>query len=221
MVFSDFEETTFYSLSLLKNNEQSKWLFDQLFLFLKITYIMKKTEQFFLVYNEDESTMYGSFPDRASAERWKEKIEPVVECSLKVKESFLQMELPEGISFSNEADGFKLNTKLTPMENMASFIEWSYAELKQNMNKNYEGMVALEIMKAMLQMSRVLKKSEIENLKYTEEKLKKSHLQFLEAGKIYGIEFMLMYTYDYWRNQDEKDTLTDHYYSKMKKQNKS
>lgn len=221
MVFLNFEETTFYSLSLLKNNEQSKWLFDQLLLFLKITYMMKKTEQFFMVYNLDESTMYGSFPDRESAERWKSKIEPVVECDLKVKESSLEMELPEGISFNTEADGFRLNTKLTPMENMASFIQWSYAELKQNMNKNYEGMVALEIMKAIVQMSRVLKKSESENLKHTDEKLKKSHLQFLEAGKIYGIEFMLMYTYDYWRNQDEKDTLTQHYYSKMKKQNKS
>jgi hypothetical protein len=183
--------------------------------------MMKKTEQFFMVYNLDESTMYGSFPDRESADRWKAKIEPVVECDLKVKESSLEIELPEGISFNTEADGFRLNTKLTPMENMASFIEWSYDELKQNINKNYEGLVALEIMKAMLQMSRVLKKSESENLKYTDEKLKKSHLQFLEAGKIYGIEFMLMYTYDYWRNQDEKDTLTQHYYSKMKKQNKS
>jgi hypothetical protein len=24
--------------------------------------------------------------------------------------------------------------------------------------------------------------------------------------------------YDYWRNQDEKDTLVNHYYTKMKKQ---
>jgi hypothetical protein len=67
-------------------------------------------------------------------------------------------------------------------------------------------------------MSRVLKKSEIESLKNMDEKLKKSHNQFLEAGKVCGIEFMLMYTYDYWRNQDEKDTLVNHYYSKMKKQ---
>ena len=100
---------------------------------------------------------------------------------------------------------------------MASFIEWSYAELKQNINKNYEGLVALEIMKAMLQMSKVLKKSESHNIKDMDEKLKKSHNQFFEAGKIYGIEFMLMYTYDYWRNQDEKDTLVNHYYTKMKK----
>ena len=65
--------------------------------------MMKKTEQFFMVYNLDESTMYGSFPDRESAERWKSKIEPVVECDLKVKESSLEMELPEGISFNTEA----------------------------------------------------------------------------------------------------------------------
>lgn len=178
---------------------------------------MKKTEKFFMVYNVDESFMYGSFPDRESAEIWKAKIEPVVECNLKVKESSLEIELPEGISFNTDVDGFRLNTKLSPMENMASFIEWSYAELKQNINKNYEGLVALEIIKSMVQMSRVLKKSETESIKDMDEKLKKSHNQFLEAGKIYGIEFMLMNTYDYWRNQDEKDTLVNHYYSKMKK----
>jgi len=218
VVFSDFEETTFYSLSLLKNNKQSKWLFDQFFLFLKITYIMKKTEKLFAIYNQDESTMYGSFQDRESAQRWKDKITPVVSDDLKIKESTIVMELPEGISFSNEIEGFILNGNMTPMQNMAGFIEWSYNELKQNLNKNYEGMVALEIVKAMLQMSKVLKQSENKSLDEMDSKLRKSHQRFLEAGKIAGIEFMLKYTYDYWRNQEEKDFLIEHYYSKMKKE---
>jgi hypothetical protein len=51
-----------------------------------------------------------------------------------------------------------------------------------------------------------------------DEKLKASHKRFLEAGKIFGIDFMLKHTYDFWRNQDEKDKLVDHYYREMLKE---
>ena len=84
------------------------------------------------------------------------------------------------------------------------------------MTKNYEGLVALEIVKSMLNMSKLLRQSENMSLDEMDDKLRKSHEKFLEAGKIYGIEFMLNYTYDFWRNQDEKDMLVEHYYSLMR-----
>ena len=177
---------------------------------------MKKKEVYYCVYNESETQMYGKFTDYHSAEEWKKKITSVVKEPLKINKSDFTLELPDGISFSNEQDEFILNKNMTPMQNMASFIEWSYKQLKEDMTKNYEGLVALEIVKSMLNMSKLLRQSENMSLDEMDDKLRKSHEKFLEAGKIYGIEFMLNYTYDFWRNQDEKDMLVEHYYSLMR-----
>ena len=180
---------------------------------------MKKTERFYNVWATDESEMFGSFADLKSAERWKRKVQKIVHKDLVIKESSLEMELPEGVGFNKELDAFMLEANLTPMQNMARFINWAYDELKQNLNNNYEGMVALEIMKSILTMSDILKDSENKNLASMDEKLKKSHAQFLEAGKVFGIEYMLEHTYDYWRNEDEKDALISHYYDLLQKKN--
>ena len=67
-------------------------------------------------------------------------------------------------------------------------------------------------------MSNMMRDSEEKNLDEMDEKLKASHKRFLEAGKIFGIDFMLKHTYDFWRNQDEKDKLVDHYYREMLKE---
>ncbi len=182
---------------------------------------MKKTECFYNVWSIDESEMFGSFADLKSAERWKRKVQKIIDKDLIIKESSLEMELPEGVGFNKESDAFMLETNLTPMQNMARFINWAYDELKQNLNNNYEGMVALEIMKSIVTMSDILKDSENKNLESMDAKLKKSHAQFLEAGKVFGIEHMLEYTYDFWRNEDEKDALISHYYDLLqKKKNK-
>lgn len=178
---------------------------------------MKKTELYFCVYNERETQMYGMFPEKESAMRWIKKIHSVIKEPLIVKESSFEMELPSGIDFSKETDGFTINERMSPMQNMAMFVQWSYSELKHNLNDSYEGIVALEIMNAIVRMSILLKDAEEQSNKRSEEKLKESHKQFLEAGKIFGIEFMLNYTYDFWRNQDEKDALVSHYYDKMQK----
>ena len=177
---------------------------------------MKKIERYFCVYNEDETKMYGMFPEKESALKWVKKINPVIKESLIIKESSFEMELPTGIDFSKEKDEFSINEKLSPMQNMAMFVEWSYDELKHNLNDSYEGIVALEIMKSIVKMSSVLKDAENDSNKRIEANLKQSHKQFLEAGKVFGIEFMLKYTYDFWRNEDEKDALVSHYYEKMK-----
>jgi flagellar biosynthesis regulator FlaF len=179
---------------------------------------MKKTERIFSVYNEDESTLYGSFQDMESAQKWVDKISSVVADDLKIKESSLVMELPEGISFSTEQEGFMLNPKFTPLQNLNLFIEWAYENLRGSMSNNYEGLVALEVVKSIVSMSNMMRDSEEKNLDEMDEKLKASHKRFLEAGKIFGIDFMLKHTYDFWRNQDEKDKLVDHYYRQMLKE---
>lgn len=182
---------------------------------------MKKTERFYNVWAIDESEMFGSFADLKSAERWKRKVEKIVDKDLIIKESSLEMELPEGVGFNKESDAFMLDGNLTPMQNMARFVSWSYDELKQNLNNNYEGMVALEIMKSIVSMSQLLKDSENKNLSEMNEKLRNSHSQFLEAGKIFGIEHMLEFTYDFWRNDHEKNALVNYYYEKLQKKNKN
>jgi hypothetical protein len=180
---------------------------------------MKKQETFYCIYNLSETKMYGMFPERASAEKWIKKIYPVLKEDFIIKKSSFEMELPSGVDFSNEKDTFELDDKLTPMQNMALFIEWSFDELKNNLNTSYEGIVALEIMSSIVRMGKVLRQSEEESMRNIDKKLKESHKQFLEAGKIFGIEFMLNYTYDYWRNQDEKDVLVSSYYDKMQAKN--
>jgi hypothetical protein len=178
---------------------------------------MKKTEIYYCVYNLTNTKMYGMFADYQSAEKWVKKITPVVKEDLKIKESNFTMELPKGIDFAKEKDEFVIDKNKTPMENMTSFVEWSYNELKHNIDTNYEGLVALEIISSIRKMSEFLKDAEDDSMGRIYQKLKESHNQFLEAGKIFGIEFMLNYTYDFWRNQDEKDALVSHYYDKMLK----
>jgi len=201
----------------LKSNRFLSRFRNRHLLFLKITQPMKKTDKYFCVYNEEETKMYGMFPKRVSALEWVKKIQSVVKEPLIIKESTFELELPDGIGFSNEKTEWEIDEKLTPMENMAQFIEWSHEELKDNLDKTYEGLVALEIMKSIMRMGRLLKQAEDTSNIRLEEKLKTSHKQYLEAGKIFGIEFMLTYTYDFWRNQDEKDALVSFYYEKMQK----
>ena len=53
---------------------------------------MKKTERFYNVWAIDESEMFGSFADLKSAERWKRKVQKIVDKDLVIKESSLEMD---------------------------------------------------------------------------------------------------------------------------------
>ena len=74
--------------------------------------------------------------------------------------------------------------------------------------------IVMEALRAEMSVSELCRKYSI-----NESQFYKWNKEFLEAGKIFGIEHMLEFTYDYWRNDHEKNALVNYYYEKLQKKN--